>query len=211
MKLPGKEEPVVFVVDDDAGLRDALRSLLRSAGFEVLAFQSGAEFLAAKIPDVARCMVLDVRLPGLSGLDFQSELAKVGIQIPIIFITAHGDIPMSVRAMKAGAIEFLTKPFHEQELLDAVEVALARDRADREGALALSSLKQKYELLTPREQEVMGLVSAGLMNKQIAGQLGVTEITVKIHRGNVMRKMAAKSLADLVRMAGSLQVVQAKS
>jgi FixJ family two-component response regulator len=206
-----KSQPVVFVIDDDTSLRESLRSLLRSVGLQVELFASATEFLASKLPEVTSCLVLDVRLPGLSGLDFQSELIKAKIQMPIIFITGHGDIPMSVRAMKAGAVEFLTKPFRDQDLLDAVQIALERDRSRRENANLASNLRPKFETLTPREQEVMALVTTGLMNKQIAAQIGVAEITVKIHRGNAMRKMAAKSLADLVRMAAILEIRPTKS
>jgi FixJ family two-component response regulator len=202
---------VVFVVDDDASVRDALSSLFRSVGLEVALFESAAEFLRHKIPDVACCLVLDVRLPGISGLDFQSELARAKIQIPIIFMTGHGDIPMSVRAMKAGASDFLAKPFRDQDMLDAVAAALQRDRKARDSERAAASLRASYELLTTREREVMALVTAGLMNKQAAGELGLSEITVKIHRGHVMRKMNAKSLADLVRMAESLGLPQTKA
>jgi FixJ family two-component response regulator len=210
MKEQPGTEPVVYVVDDDAPLRDALKSLLRSMGLRVEVFGSGADFLKAKLPDAAACLVLDVRLPGVSGLDFQSELAKAGIHIPIIFITGHGDIPMTVRAMKAGAVEFLTKPFRDQDLLDAVQVALERDRIHRKQDNSAREVRARFEALTPREQEVIGFVTAGLMNKQIAAELGVSEITVKVHRGNVMRKMAARSLADLVRMADALGIRHTK-
>jgi FixJ family two-component response regulator len=204
MTEQGESDSVVFVIDDDAFLRESLTSLLRSVGLRVQTFGSGAEFLRSKLPDIASCLVLDVRLPGLSGLDFQTELARAGIQIPIIFITGHGDIPMTVRAMKAGAVEFLTKPFRDQELLDAVQLGLERDRTRRQSASALSDLRARLATLSPREQEIMAMVTAGLMNKQIAGDLGVSEVTVKVHRGNVMRKMDARSLADLVRMADAL-------
>jgi FixJ family two-component response regulator len=197
-------QSIVFVIDDDASVRHALQSLLRSVGLEARVFGSTAEFLSAELPDIASCLVLDVRLPGVSGLDFQSELAKAKILIPIIFITGHGDIPMSVRAMKAGAVEFLTKPFRDQELLDAIQVALSRDHTRRENEKSLSLLRTRYETLTSREREVMPLVAAGLMNKQIAAQLNVSEITVKVHRGHVMGKMEARSLAELVRMADVL-------
>jgi FixJ family two-component response regulator len=197
-------QSVVFVIDDDASVRQALQSLFRSVGLQAQVFGSTAEFLSGNLPDVASCLVLDVRLPGVSGLDFQNELAKAKIQVPIIFITGHGDIPMSVKAMKAGAVEFLTKPFRDQELLDAIQVALNRDRARRQKDEAVSHLRSLYELLTPREREVMALVTEGLMNKQIAGRLNVSEITVKIHRGNAMGKMGARSLAELVRMADDL-------
>ena len=196
---------IVFVVDDDASVREAIRSLLRSVGLQVEVFGTAVEFLKKKSPNVPACLVLDVRLPGLSGLDFQTELAKANINVPIIFITGHGDIPMTVRAMKAGAVEFLTKPFRDQELLDAVQVGLERDRTRREkDKTMVSNLRGRYETLTPREQEVVALVTTGLMNKQIAAEIGVTEITVKVHRGSVMKKMGARSLADLVRMADAL-------
>ena len=204
-------ESIVFVVDDDAALREALKDLFRSVSIRVEAFASAPEFLQAELPNIPSCLVLDVRLPGLSGLDFQTELANASIHIPIIFITGHGDIPMSVRAMKAGAIEFLTKPFRDQDLLDAVQAALNRDRTRRENAESTSNLKAKFETLTPREQEVLALVTAGLLNKQIAAEIGVSEITVKVHRGNVMRKMEAKSLAELVRMADAVSVRRARS
>jgi FixJ family two-component response regulator len=203
-------QSTVFVVDDDASIRDALKSLFGSVGLQAQAFASAPEFLQAKLPDTPSCLVLDVRLPGLSGLDFQAELAKANIQLPIIFITGHGDIPMTVRAMKAGAVEFLTKPFRDQELLDAVQLGLDRDRARRNSDKAVSSVRARYDSLTPREQEVIGLVTSGLMNKQIAAEIGVTEVTVKVHRGHVMRKMGAKSLAELVRMADALGIRRAK-
>lgn len=200
----GSETPVVFVIDDDVSLAEAMRSLFRSIGLEVVVFNNAADFLQHPLPDAPCCLVLDVRLPGVSGLDFQNELAEASIDVPIVFMTGHGDIPMTVRAMKAGAVEFLTKPFREQDMLDAVQVALNRDRERRENEQSLSSLKANFKTLTPREQQVMALVAAGLMNKQIAGELGVSEITIKVHRGNVTRKMAARSLADLVRMADAL-------
>jgi FixJ family two-component response regulator len=196
----------VFVIDDDASLREALSSLFRSVGLQVKTFASAPDFLQSTLPDAPSCLVLDVRLPGLSGLDFQSELAKANVQIPIVFMTGHGDIPMTVRAMKAGAVEFLTKPFRDQDMLDAVQIALDRDRKLRESEKESSKLKLTFESLTPREREIMTLVTAGLMNKQIAGQIGVSEITVKVHRGSVMRKMGAKSLAELVRMAEALGI-----
>ena len=197
-------QSTVFVIDDDASVRHALQSLLRSVGLQVQVFGSAAEFLNIRLPDVVSCLVLDVRLQGVSGLDFQSELAKAKIHVPIIFITGHGDIPMSVKAMKAGAVEFLTKPFRDQELLDAVGVALNLDRTRRENDKAAQNLQALFQSLTPREREVMALVTAGLMNKQIAAQLDVSEVTVKVHRHNTMEKMGAKSLADLVRMADAL-------
>ncbi|HMF23301.1 MAG TPA: response regulator transcription factor [Pseudolabrys sp.] len=206
-----ESSPVVFVIDDDASVRGSLGSLIRSVGLRVEAFASAPEFFAAKRPDAACCLILDVRLPGLSGLDFQTELTKAKIQIPIIFITGHGDIPMTVKAMKAGAVEFLTKPFRDQDLLDAVQVALERARASHESEKALLDLKAKYESLTPREKEVMAWVTGGLLNKQVAAEIGVTEITVKVHRGQVMRKMGAKSLAELVKMADILGVRRTKS
>ena len=204
------EEAMVFVVDDDESMREALRSLFRSVSLKVETFGSAADLLRSKLPDVASCLVLDVRLPGLSGLDFQAELAKANIHIPIIFMTGHGDIPMSVQAMKAGAVDFLTKPFRDQDMLDAVAAALERDRKRRQDEHRVADLRLRLDGLTEREREVMGLVTAGLMNKQIAGELGLSEITVKIHRGHVMRKMAARSLADLVRMAEVLGVRRSK-
>jgi FixJ family two-component response regulator len=203
--------PVVFVVDDDASVREALSSLVRSIGLRVETFASAQEFFAAKRPDAVCCLILDVRLPGLSGLDFQAELTKAKIRIPIIFITGHGDIPMSVKAMKAGAVEFLTKPFRDQDLLDAIQIALERARASHANEKAISELSAKYATLTPREQEVMGWVTGGLLNKQVAAEIGVTEITVKVHRGKVTRKMGAKSLADLVKMADILGIRRTRS
>jgi FixJ family two-component response regulator len=204
------EAPIVFIVDDDESVREALSSLFRSVSLRVETFRSAADFLRSKLPDVASCLVLDVRLPGVSGLDFQAELAKANIHIPIIFMTGHGDIPMSVQAMKAGAVDFLTKPFRDQAMLDAVAAAIERDRSRRRDEQRLSDVRARFDGLTEREREVMGLVTAGLMNKQIAGELGLSEITVKIHRGHVMRKMAARSLADLVRMAEVLGVRRSK-
>ena len=194
-------QPIVFVVDDDASLRAALAELFASVGLRVEAFGSAAEFLRRELPDGPSCLVLDVRLPGQSGLDFQADLARTNVQLPIIFITGHGDIPMTVRAMKAGAVEFLTKPFRDQDLLDAVQRALDLDRVRREERRSVDELRARFQSLTPREQEVITLVSAGLLNKQIAGELGVTEITVKVHRGNGMRKMGARTLADMMRIA----------
>jgi FixJ family two-component response regulator len=201
-----EQQPIVFVIDDDVSMRDALARLFKSLGLQVKIFASANEFLKVTRPEVPSCLVLDVRLPGLSGLDFQSELAKANIDIPIVFMTGHGDIPMTVRAMKAGAVEFLPKPFRDQDMLDAVQLGLERDRSRRQSAGDASKLKASFDSLTAREQEVMGHVTAGLMNKQIAGEMEVSEITVKVHRGNVMRKMGAKSLADLVRMADALGV-----
>jgi len=210
MQEVSQPQELVFVIDDDASMRTSLSSLFRSVGLKVEVFDSASDFLKTGRPDAASCLVLDVRLPGVSGLDFQGELAKASIRIPIVFITGHGDIPMTVKAMKAGAVEFLTKPFREQDLLDAVRLGLERDRTRRAGEAVVSELRGKFEALTSREQEVMGFVTSGLMNKQIAADLGVSEITVKVHRGNVMRKMGAKSLADLVRMADVLGIRREK-
>jgi FixJ family two-component response regulator len=200
------EEPIVFLVDDDQDFRDSLVTLFNSMGLKVSTFSSAAEFLKSKLPDTVSCLVLDVRLPNLSGLDLQAELAKASISIPIIFVTGHGDIPMSVKAMKAGAADFLTKPFREQDMLDAVTSAFKRDRKWREIERRLADLRSRLQTLTPREREVMTLVTAGLMNKQVAGKLDVTVITVKTHRGQVMRKMGARSVADLVKIAEALEI-----
>ena len=203
-------EEIVFVVEDDASVRRALGALIRLEGLAVQTFPSAQEFLAFSRPDVPSCLVLDVQLPGLSGLDLQEELAKADVQIPIIFLTGHGDIPMSVRAMKAGALEFLTKPFDDEDLLEAIRVAINRDRLARQERENMRTLYHRYNSLTPREQEVMKWVVAGLLNKQIAAELGISEIMIKVHRGQVMHKMQAESLADLVRMSEKLAIPRAK-
>jgi FixJ family two-component response regulator len=207
MKPPDNEEqPVVFVIDDDESLREALKKLFRMVGLRVEAFDRAADFLKTKLPDVPTCLVLDIRLPGISGLDFQTQLAKANIKIPIIFMTGHGDIPMTVKAMKAGAVEFLPKPFRDQDMLDAVQLALEQDRTRRQAERASAQLRANFESLSPREREVMAFVTAGLMNKQIAAKLGVAEITVKLHRGRLMQKMNARSVAELARMAQILEI-----
>src|SRR5499427_11088761 len=206
-----EEQAVVFVIDDDEDLRDGLSNLLRSVGLQVRAFASAVDFLKSNLPDAPSCLVLDVRLPGLSGLDFQSELIKKDIGMPIVFMSAHGDIPMTVRAIKAGAVEFLPKPFHDQSMLDAVHSALEKDRQRRKGIGDTAQLRSSFDSLTSREQEIFAYVASGLMNKQIAAETELSEVTVKVHRASVMRKMGAKSLADLVRMADALGVRPPKS
>lgn len=206
MKDDNSAKSIVFIVDDDPLMRESVSSLLRSVGWQTRVFESTSEFLQEKRPSLPSCLVLDIRLPGVSGLDFQADLVSRNIHIPIIFMTGHGDIPMTVRAMKAGAVEFLTKPFREQDLLDAVKLALERDQGRIESERASFGLKSNFESLTPREREIMALVTSGLMNKQVAGKIGLSEITVKVHRGRIMQKMGARTLADLVRMAEALGV-----
>ena len=202
---------MVYVVDDDPSVRRAIKRLVESMGLQVEMFGSGQEFLQANRPDVPSCLVLDIRLPGISGLDFQQELAKANVHIPIIFVTAHGDVPMTVRAMKAGAVEFLTKPFHDEDLLDAIHLALERDRRRRQQEAELAVLRERFESLSPREREVVSLVVTGMLNKQIAAQIGTAENTVKVHRSRAMEKMQANSLADLVKMIERLQAHSGKS
>jgi FixJ family two-component response regulator len=204
-----KEQPIVFIIDDDAAVRETIEDLLRSVGLEVASFGSTQEFLQCKRPDVPSCIVLDVRLPGASGLEFQNALIQRGVHLPIIFISGHGNIPMSVRAMKSGAVEFLTKPLQEQSLLDAVQAGIQRDRARREEAAFVSELRERFDSLTTREREVMALVVTGRPNKQIAAELKLSEMTVKVHRSQVTRKMRARSVIDLVRMADKLGISKA--
>lgn len=204
MPKQSEQQPIVVIVDDDDLVRDAVADLLRSIGLQTRVFASVSEFLQWKLPDSPTCLVLDVRLPGPSGLDLQSELTRANIHVPIVFMSGHGDIPMSVRAMKGGAVDFLVKPFRDQDLLDAVQSGIERDKNRRRSTSAAARLRSTFESLTRREQQIMEMVTAGLVNKQIAGEIGVTEVTVKFHRGNVMRKMGAKSVAELVRMADAL-------
>lgn len=205
------DQPIVFIVDDDASMRRALTNLFESVGLRVEAFGSAPQLLQAKPPQVPSCLVLDIRLPGASGLDLQSDLAKANIQTPIIFITGHADVPMTVRAMKGGAIDFLTKPVRDQDILDAVQAAIERDRKRRDLNKTVSNVRSRFESLSSRERDVLALVTSGLMNKQVAAQLGLAEITVKIYRGQIMRKMGAKSLADLVRMSEALGIRPSRS
>ena len=204
------DQPTVFVVDDDESMRQSLTRLFRSVRLRVEAFESAMEFFQSRRPNVSSCLVLDVRMPGLSGLDFQAELTKADVRIPIVFMTGHGDIPMTVRAMKAGAVDFLTKPFRDQDMLDAVAIAIQQDQRRREHEMMVSEVRAHFESLTPREREIMALVAAGLMSKQIAAQINLSEITVKVHRSHIMRKIGARSVADLVRMAETLGLGHAK-
>jgi FixJ family two-component response regulator len=198
--MKSAEVPIVFIIDDDRGMRQSIQDLVESVGLRAESFATGGEFLKRKATNDPSCLVLDVRLPQMSGLDFQRQLAETGMQIPIIFVTAHGDVPMSVRALKSGAVEFLTKPFRDQDLLDAIQQALQRDRAERDRQAEIHDVQERYGALTAREQQVMALVVSGMLNKQIASEMGASEATIKIHRGNVMRKMQAGSVVDLVRM-----------
>jgi FixJ family two-component response regulator len=211
MASRSNDNPIVYVVDDDSDVREGLKDLFHSVGLKTEAFGSTTEFLARKLPEEVSCLILDVRLPGLSGLDFQADLTAAQIKIPIIFITGHGDIPMTVKAMKAGAVEFLTKPVREQDLLDAVRAALDSDRSRREFDQETHELRTRFDGLSARERQIMALVTSGLMNKQIAGEVGVSEVTVKVHRHNVMKKLGAGSLADLVRFADLLGVPRRRS
>jgi FixJ family two-component response regulator len=209
-EIASAEMPIVFVIDDDESMRRGLTNLFESVGLRVEALGSAPELLERKLPDVPSCLVLDIRLPGMSGLDFQDLLEKAAIHIPIVFMTGHGDIPMSVKAMKAGAADFLTKPFRQQEMLDAVTAAIERDRNRRQDERIVSSARALFETLTPREREILALVAAGLMNKQIAAEIGIAEITVKIHRGHIKKKMGTRSLADLVRITEMLGIRRAQ-
>ena len=208
--MKSADVPTVFIVDDDRLVRQSIQDLVQSVGLQAESFGTGQEFLKRKLGDGPGCLVLDIRLPHVSGLDFQRQLADAGVQIPIIFITGHGDIPMTVKAMKSGAVEFLTKPFRDQDLLDAIQQALQRDRATREQQIEVDNLRKRYGTLTPRERDVMALVVSGMLNKQIASELGASEVTVKIHRGRMMEKMQVGSVAELVRMADKLQLPRIK-